>query len=253
MRLLLLLVSAALIACSSTPTRATAKPQCDSALLKRLTSTVGRPTYETVDGEFSAGTAFPLSVATTTLLLTAHHVFGPDGGLARAIAFDELPSFAKRMSLRADSGAPIHATSAQAVLIPGARAFSEADYAHDIAAFVLEGQGTVVALEPAASAPAIDARVYLLAPVVDGTARCHPARVVSTDGPLVVAYDAPLTLIATSGAPIVDEKGRLLGINIGGGTSDDVTFSTANPVRDFLPLLRSALAAHRTAAPDNKK
>src|SRR5262245_37543781 len=61
-----------------------------------------RPVFATTEGEIPAGTAFVVRWDNgSNLLLTAHHLFGPMGGMSRDIAAAELPKVVK--SVRAAS------------------------------------------------------------------------------------------------------------------------------------------------------
>jgi hypothetical protein len=62
---------------------------------------VGGPTFITKNGEMAAGKAFLLAIEghPDPLLISCHHIFGPDGGLEKQIAQTELPAFVKRVKL----------------------------------------------------------------------------------------------------------------------------------------------------------
>ena len=59
---------------------------------------VGRPDFDTRDGEVSAGTCFLVEYPgqAAPLLLTAHHLFGAAGGLKQEVPHDQMPTFARR-------------------------------------------------------------------------------------------------------------------------------------------------------------
>src|SRR5438046_8012020 len=79
---------------ASQPPDQSPPPVLDGSLL--------RPTFDTILGTFSAGTAFHISLPNQTrpILLTAIHLLGPDGGCPRKVLPAELPQVVKDVRLR---------------------------------------------------------------------------------------------------------------------------------------------------------
>lgn len=62
-------------------------------------------------------------------------------------------------------------------------------------------------------------------------------------------YDVPgVNFAGTSGAPVFNAAGEVVGINLGGGNHNGKTFDFANPAVAFSPLVAAALAAHKGEA-----
>jgi hypothetical protein len=211
---------------------------------------VCRPIFQ-ADGEtFSAGTAFVLDLpkpATRTLLVSALHVFGPDGGLDKQIPAAELARRASVVECRALASAETwHA--ARTLTIPDARPLGSG-YLKDVSAFILDA--TTPAIHPAhlqlaAAPPKAGDSIWLLAQVLEGapnTELQHRAVVRSSkDEALQYEFDnASLKLQATSGAPLLDANGDVVGINIGAGSSRGKVIG----VGDSLASLRSLLSSGR--------
>jgi Trypsin-like peptidase domain len=181
------------------------------------------PEFRTVQGRLAAGTAFvvrwPASERSQALLVTAHHLFGPDGGLPKQVTWQELPTFVRsvrcvQLSTKAsvlEAGPPVPVRDAQA--------YSERGAAGDVAVFRLAAS-KMVSLEFRRAEPVLKRPVWLAARVAGGEPPeklLHRATLVTVDREWIeFAYDnSSLNLTATSGAPIVDEEGRVVGINIG--------------------------------------
>ncbi len=203
-----------------------------------------RPAFATRDGELRAGSAFlvrdPRAPA-SVLLLTAHHLFGPDGGLAREVAGAELPAFVREVRLADLAGRPV-AVAGPVVPIPGARAHRQVDFAHDLAAFAAPPALAGRAFALARAAPAVGERVWLFAEVRAGAppGRLLHAATVTSSSATELAYrfdDGGLDLGATSGAPVLDGAGEVVGVHLGGGRDLRGLFGVANPAASVRALI----------------
>jgi len=190
------------------------------------TAVICRPTFS-VDGQpLEAGTAFLLSTPTGPALVTAQHLFGPAGGLDTDIAWSQMPARVSGAACRTLSGDAIW-TAGKPYAIEGAAPSAPTGPVRDMAAFAIDlnGQAAPAPLTPAKGRPARGDKVWLVAQVVAGAPRTtllHSAVVEGFEGDaLVYVFDNPaLELRATSGAPVVNAKGELVAINLGGGQQD---------------------------------
>jgi len=206
---------------------------------------VCRPTFKVDAKSYEAGTAFLLASA-RPLLLTAHHLFGPDGGLAKSLTWQDMPAHAHVVSCKPiGTGRPI--SGEVAVAIPGAHSMDPAEQSgtiNDVAVFRASPDSSVVpSLTLAVSSPKEGDRVFLIAEVEGSDSPLHPAHVLGLqNGALLFAYDDPkLELQATSGAPIVNTDGKVVGLNLGGGY--DAEAKTVIGVADDLAVLTRAVTA----------
>lgn len=100
-------------------------------------------------------------------------------------------------------------------------------------------------LRLASTPPQVGDFVYLFAHLV-GTDKpaLHRGRVLEiSPRSLIYVPDNPtIELGGTSGAPVLNEQGKVVGINAGGGKFDDGMHACANPLNAFLPKLREAMS-----------
>ncbi|PTQ60090.1 trypsin-like peptidase [Sphingomonas sp. PP-CE-3G-477] len=201
----------------------------------------------TVDGTaYEAGTAFVVD-GPRPLLVTAHHLFGEMGGLDEEIRWQDMPTRATAVRCRQVKGKAEWTTGA-ALAIDGAHpvsATSTAEY-RDIAAFPLAGKAAgSPGLTLAEKEPATGSKVWLVAQIKGGdpAVLLHRATVVGHEqGALIYAFDDKrIELQATSGAPVVDAAGKLVGINLAGTTAEGS--SDVQGAADSLDVVRKALSA----------
>ncbi len=206
---------------------------------------VCRPTFKVDTSSYEAGTAFLVSSA-RPLLLTAQHLFGPEGDLAKPVAWQDMPAHAHLVSCK-PIGAGSSISGGAAIAISGAHPMSPADQngaINDVAIFRSLPENSVApSLMLALSPPKEGDRVFLIAKTQGSDSPVHPARVMGLqNGALLFAYDDPkLDLQATSGAPIVNIDGKVVGLNLGGGYDGDA--KTVIGVADDLGVLTRAVAA----------
>ena len=200
----------------------------------------------TVDHKpYEAGTAFVVD-GPRRLLVTAQHLFGEMGGLDEEIRWQDMPTRATAVRCHPFKGKG-EWTTGPALAIPDAHpvaATSTAEY-KDIAAFPLTGQvDGLPALTLAEHEPASGSKVWLIAQIKGGdpAVLLHRATVVGHEqGALVYAFDDKrIELQATSGAPVVDAAGKLVGINLAGTTAEGS--ADVQGVADSLDVVRKALA-----------
>jgi hypothetical protein len=192
-----------------------------------VVGTICRPTFELKDQPLSAGTAFLMEtgVAKQPLaLVTAHHLLGPMGGLSTEIAWSDVPKSVKRATCKSIA-TPAQSWAGVPLAIPGAASFNNQtkDGLRDIALLVVQGKPTAKPLKLAPSQPKLGDTVWLVAQLVSGAPKdklLFKARVVRVqDLALNYLVDDPqgtFEIRATSGAPVVNERGELVAVNIAG-------------------------------------
>ncbi|WP_437475733.1 trypsin-like peptidase domain-containing protein [Sorangium sp. So ce1014] len=211
-----------------------------------------RPEFDTAEGRISAGTAFFAAIPGQAgpLGLTAHHLFGTAGGLEREVSATELGQLVRAVYFSGiDAGEEGLQRAGSMVVLPSAGHSQEAgDWSTDVAAFRAPASFSPRALRlaPRNAAPGED--VWLVAEVLGGTSagqHLHRARVVHSK-PMLLAYqfeDTTLELRATSGAPVVNARGEVVGLQVSGGPDGDVLWGNAHPVESLRAHLMRGLSA----------
>jgi hypothetical protein len=211
---------------------------------------VVRPVFDTVDGRFGAGTAFFISLPgqAQPLGLTAHHLFGEAGGLERAVTAPELGRFVQAVHFHELDGEELFPAGPMLVLPAAGHSTTPGDWSTDVAAFRAPASVAPRALRlaPKNAAPGED--VWLVAEVLGGKSagqRLHHARVLVSESSLL-AYkfdDLTLQIRATSGAPVVNARGEVVGLNVAGGLVDGIMLGFAHPVESVSAHLARGLEA----------
>lgn len=213
-----------------------------------------RPAFAVDDGTMSAGTAFlldmteppspsnPLAPRPPALfLVTALHLFGPNGGLAAQIPSEHLPDHVKMTACISADGQHWAArrTLAIAGAVPMATPF------RDVAAFAADPASLngATRLQLADKPAAVGDEVWVVASMGgDGRIRRYGARVIY-NGPDALQYafvDGTLDMRASSGAAVVDGAGRVLGLHLGGGKDRGDLLGMAVPLDRLRALIGAA-------------
>lgn len=200
------------------------------------------PQFTLVDGEIYAGRAFFALIpgCRSPVLLTAQHLFGPDGGFSREVAPERLATDVTEIVLRNPETERIEFHfRAVAVPIAGAGTYARESAAGDVAAFFAPARTADLSLPVTLAAPAVRAPVWLVGAFPGAHARLHPAIVSEgADDWLLYEFAKGPRLPGTSGSPVVNARGELVGIQVSGGPNGvGLLEVAATPVRRFLSEL----------------
>jgi hypothetical protein len=204
---------------------------------------VYKPTFLTGYSSLTAGTGFVVRLNDQYAFLTAHHLFGPAAGLERDLTPAEAREFAIGLAGSSMNQQSKLLISSQMLFIPSAKAFDQRDASHDIAAFRLTHYAGP-ALTVAETTPKKGETVYLLGrPRGEEKLRLISAVIsrVSTNSIEYFYDEAGVNFAGTSGAPILNESGEVVGMNLGGGELQGKEFGFGNPAKSFAALVTTAI------------
>jgi hypothetical protein len=205
------------------------------------------PTFDTKVGTYSAGTAFPLSFEgeNETLIITAFHNFGPAAGLKEQVKSEELPNFLIRTVFEAPFDKEVAIVSVKPIPVPGA-APANISVNKDLAIFIAPKDNDLPAAKLAVKKPAIGEHVWLASNLIKGAEmnkKLHEA-IVTLSSEKEVDYrfvTKGIDLKATSGSPILNSKGEVVGINLGGNKAAEDLVGVGNPAASIRELIKKAL------------
>lgn len=208
---------------------------------------VFRPEFESADGKFPAGTAFAVkrSGDPRAIVLTAVNLFSPRGKFPREIDASELPTYITGVNLNnafADGALLGHCS--KVIPIPHAAAAPKESQPGDVAAFLLDPDANVRPMPLGTTNPEVGDTIWMIARVLKGAKpedrKMHRAYVTGYDeGDILYRYEnSKLDLVATSGAPLVNAQGEVIGIHIGPAGGDGELLGFGNPVERFAPFVK---------------
>lgn len=206
-------------------------------------NTILRPDFYMRNTDFSAGTAFAVDIGDESLILTALHLFGPDGGLDEQIPSSELANNIKKVEFTDAFTGDGCGECTQVLNIVDAEADSSVN--KDIAAFIYGDNMNVPKLRIASKLPKKGETVWLAASVMTAPEdkMLHKAKVRSASNSMLtfVYEDEGINIMATSGAPILNSKGEVVGINIAAMDEGNKVIGAANPCTSIKKMLQDSL------------
>lgn len=198
-------------------------------------SYVGCPRYHFKNGDIhGAGKCYAIAWSGgQSLMLSVLHVLGPAGGYDHQLRETDLNNLIDYVDILDPGGTFVIETARQSRLtVDVPFELSAASGSGDLVAFQLPNNSRLSALSICATPPAVGTKVAVLSHDSSSTAWVsdrYSGRVVRSESDLlIVNLDQPLTAFSSSGAPIVNEQGQLVGMMV--GTQDEArTYITAMP------------------------
>ncbi|MFZ6759180.1 hypothetical protein ACO0K9_18395 [Undibacterium sp. Ji50W] len=221
-----------------------------AADMNQLPASVFEPTFVTTEGDLEAGKVFVATLPTCkeALLVSALHLFGPAGGMSKQSTGNQIADLVKHISLIDISGkTKISQFKARSLTPANAACCSnKADTAvGDVVAFAAPEAMRDLALPISTRLMKKGDKVFVLSSVASpGVKRLSHAAVVEgmNSGYWTYLYSEPGFVIrATSGAPVVNEAGEVVAINLGGGSKagSDKIMGYGNPAANWSPAIAS--------------
>ncbi|QDU60937.1 hypothetical protein Pan216_17900 [Planctomycetes bacterium Pan216] len=182
------------------------------------------------------------------IMLTALHAFGPVNGMPSQLTPSELSSEVTRLFTEDRySLDELGDVDVEFIPIMNAAPVDKNSEAGDIAAFWLPKSHMKHAAPLAKEAPKEGDRVWFAAPVWGDDSfdnDLEPAICLGGDdrGNLVYEFDnSELTLTETSGLPVINQKGEIVGVQVAGWKNGNRLVGVANSVKRFRPFLDKAI------------
>ena len=196
-----------------------------------------KPTFLLADRSFAAGTAFTTQISVkgtrVYLLVSCHHVLD---NAASEICSTVALSMADKEDVLIAS---------KPLIIAGARSVDFAGAECDISAFVLRSPPKKPVLQLSLEQPIPGERISLYARLYNQKEpQIYLGTVVNVRaGHLEYRLDDPTVEIGgTSGAPVLNGAGKVIGVNVSGARQEDGTLHVlANPTTSFRPRIQTAL------------
>jgi tetratricopeptide (TPR) repeat protein len=217
------------------------KPAPDQAAEPKLpVQAFGHPRFVLKDKMVSAGTAFLARWDEgDPVLLTAHHLLGPAGGLEKEIPHTEVATAVKSVRLNDFMNRFSPGEAKQAMPLTPVAPPTASDESGDMEAFRFapEAGKELTALPLAAENAAVGEPLWLVGraqgekrPGTEGVV-LYPARAVLSEAKqLMIQMKDPVPGRGFSGAPVVNAKGEVVGMMLSSSEWLDVSFFVCNPV-----------------------
>lgn len=203
-------------------------------------------TYQTYAGEFEAGTAFCIQTdySEEPILVTAHHIFGPAGGLEVQLDGVALADFVTGGEVfDTFSFTPTGATIREVIPISDARPVPEVN--KDVAAFKLNNSGALNPFKLSVESCKKGDTLYLLADLWDNESvredGIYAAKVLGEqDGVLFYVLDGAFSTRGASGAPVVNQKGEVVAMHIASVEQDGILIRAGHAASYFNRMIEEA-------------
>ena len=209
-----------------------------------------QPSFKVADREFQAGKAVVVKVPGAPgglMVLSCMHILGPAGGMPRQLESADLPKSLQQIKLIDIHGK--ETAIGPALAVPGAKPFALPDASTDISAFTAPAFLAISARS--SSRPRSPASATASGCWRESSAARRPPRFSTTrtsGAPTTSCWvtsstTTALNLTATSGAAVLNARGQVVGLNLGGGLVGKKLIVFANPITSVRKKIELALVA----------
>lgn len=201
-----------------------------------------RPIFELKTEVARAGTAFLLAENNNIFIVSAQHLVGTAGGLSKDYTGKEMAAQFEAIKLEPLDSRFGSLTAKDLLSIPNAKAIEGDNFTDDIFIAPVSAEVDSEPFKLSEYRPSIDDKVFLFAQVNNQKASYHPAVVISSEE-YELAYlfeNKAINLRATSGAPVLNDNFKVVGINLAGGEVPEVgVVGWANPLNSIQKFIKN--------------
>lgn len=203
-----------------------------------------KPTFLLANESWSAGTAFIVrgGDGKSAVLVTCHHLFGPAAGLEKQMSPEEIARDGRGAVALSMQDQKLIVVAPTYLKVADVRAMDRQGTDKDMALFAVKDGEKLAAFEMAEKAANVGDVVYLFARARGADApKLYRATVVeSAANGLSYQFDETFDARGTSGAPVLDAQGKVVGMNLGGGDVQGKQIGIANPGTSVRQAIQAA-------------
>lgn len=160
--------------------------------------------------KITAGKAWCAKVGEKTLAVTALHLLGPDGGVPKQIPAKRVGSHVRQVDFYAKGRKYFSSTR---TLSKSGYVTNGPDFSGDVVFFEAPKAMASSAFNLAPKLPKLKDPIWIYTKIQGGAVKAYPGFVINTSSIMLqVKLYKPIMFKATSGSPVLDKNGKVLGL-----------------------------------------